>query len=929
MARKNRGQRTQSSASTAIAQSRQLTGQYREAAGDSYANEPARIGTTSNNLEGQGWYPLTRFTQQYMTLLAMYRSHWIVRKIVDAVAEDMMKDKPVLNCDLKPEAIKKFDKVMRDTATQEKMLVAVKWGRLFGGGVAVICVEGHEDLSKPLKLDDVDLNSYKGLIPLDRWSGVFPDAKMVTDFAHPREFGNPESYSCTFEGNQVVHVHHTRLLRFTGRPLPEWERQVEMYWGLSEIEVVFDELQKRDYTSWNIVSLVTRAQILAVKDETLAQSMSGASKTNEAYNRYVARMSSMSQSMNNQGLMVVGEKGGIESHQYSFGGLSDIYNAFMADIAGAAEIPMSRLYGRTTSGLGNSGEGDLQIYYDLIDTKRNREVGPAYDKLLPIIAMSTFGKVPEDFDYTLPPSRTMSSKELNENTKDTAKAILDLYTGDLLTKQEARMELKQSGDSSGMFSNITDEALAETPDEYASEAGGGELDGMMGEGEEDAPEPPAGKQAPGKQKAAKDADPDFKETDHPRDKGGKFTAGAGAAGGGSSSTSSGSNGASSSGETKLSPNLQSIAKTFKESPVFMQSYNTAGKFVLHLTDKGGFTKQEIADLASTVYGTKTNVASVNWYLNKAKKSTPEGKKAEAAKQAGIKTNDAAIKAAETAPMKPEQVTEQLIQIEKKDWKSYYVHAKDDSNKTTYLKVTAPAELVSDTHFVNKMLASQGLKVFLKSPWDSSKPTPPNVKEFSPDVAEVTKLKDDALKAAQEEAEKKAAASKAAAEAKKPVTETEEELPLAVQQSIKHYTNGSYKTLNSCLRKGQPLEASQAKLAADLDKVIRKSKLTKDMVLYRGMDHPEAILGPNPKVGMVILDNGFISTAKVKDSSFGGALKMKISVKAGTHAIDVQSLSLHPGEAEVLLPRGAMFKILGISAAYGSKEVEVEYLNPYS
>lgn len=450
------------------------------AATDSYSNQPSRIGSNSGNIASQGSYPLTRFTQQYMTLLAMYRSHWIVRKVVDVLAEDMLKDAPKLSCDLPPEQIAKFDKVLRDTGTMDKLTMALKWGRLFGGGVAVICIEGHDDLMEPLQVEDVDLGSYRGLIALDRWAGVFPDAKLVTDMNYPKDFGLPESYTCTMN-SAVVQVHHTRLIRFTGRPLPEWERQVEMYWGLSEVEIIFDELQKRDYASWNIISLLTRAQIMSVKDDQLAQSMSGAGKSNQAFNQYLDRMDAMAQSMNNQGLLVVGKDGGIESTTYSFGGLADLYNTFMMDVAGAAEIPVSRLYGRSATGLGQSGEGDLQIYYDTVESKRTREIRPAMDQLLPVIAMSTFGKVPDDFDYTFPPTRTMNNKERSELAKSTTDAIIAAYQADLVTKQEARMELAQASDENDMFSNITDEAIATTPNTYASEAGGGELSLPEGE----------------------------------------------------------------------------------------------------------------------------------------------------------------------------------------------------------------------------------------------------------------------------------------------------------------------------------------------------------------------------------------------------------------------------------------------------------------
>jgi hypothetical protein len=50
------------------------------------------------------------------------------------------------------------------------------------------------------------------------------------------------------------------------------------------------------------------------------------------------------------------------------------------------------------------------------------------------------------------------------------------YQADLITKQQAVKELKQHSDESGVFSNITDEDVENTPPTFASEAGMGELD---------------------------------------------------------------------------------------------------------------------------------------------------------------------------------------------------------------------------------------------------------------------------------------------------------------------------------------------------------------------------------------------------------------------------------------------------------------------
>ena len=443
------------------------------AATDSYRNVPARLGDGTPNQTESGDYPMIRRSFDFMLFLSLYRGSWIVRKVVDGVAEDMLKDFPVLNSQITPKDVKRFDKTVKDTGTLEAMRSALKWGRLFGGGVGLICIKGVKDLSEPLIVDEIEPDSYRGLIALDRWSGVTPGSELISDLDNPKEFGLPMYYQCTTDAG-TVKVHHSRVLRFAGRELPKWEAQCDQYWGLGEPEILFDELKKNDYASWNIISLLTRAQIMSVTDADLASKMSGLGSTNKAYEQYVARMEVMSQAMNNQGLMVLGKDGVLHSNTYSFGGVADVWERCQLSLAAASGIPFEILFGRQ-SGLGSNGESGLQVYYDSIEQKRSRELGPQVQKLMPVVCMSALGEVPDDLDYTWPPVRTMSNKDRAELADKTSTAIATLYNADLLTKKEARMEQKQASDANGLCSNITDEAIAATPDKFASELGGADM----------------------------------------------------------------------------------------------------------------------------------------------------------------------------------------------------------------------------------------------------------------------------------------------------------------------------------------------------------------------------------------------------------------------------------------------------------------------
>ena len=434
---------------------------------DAFTNALARMGAgTPSLLEGTA-YPLTRLTRNYMLMQSLYRSNWIARKIIDCMAEDMMKNGYSLTSGVTPKQIGKFSKALRKTQTNAALLRALKWGRLFGGSAALMIIKGHEGiLNRPLDYEDVELDSFRGLLVFDRWSGIYPGSKMVDDVENCADFGLPEFYQITTQNpTRTFQVHASRILRFIGRDLPNWEKQVEQQWGISEYEVIYEELRKRDNTSWNIANLIFRANILAYKQPDLAQMLAGAGSSGMATQRLMAALQLQNQLISNQSMLILPEKGGLETHQYSFPGINDVYQSFMLDICGATEYPFSRLFGRTPTGLSQSNEGDEYLYHGLLSSKQERELSPQIDKLLPVIAMSTFGDVPEDLDYRWLPTRTLTNKEMAELATGTTTNVTGLFNAGIITQQLALQELKQDSDVTGFGTNITDEMIEEADDQ--------------------------------------------------------------------------------------------------------------------------------------------------------------------------------------------------------------------------------------------------------------------------------------------------------------------------------------------------------------------------------------------------------------------------------------------------------------------------------
>ena len=78
-------------------------------------------------------------------------------------------------------------------------------------------------LDKPLEIETVLSGSFSGLYIFDRWCGIVPQMELVSDMSDP-DFNLPQFYMVNdAEGKIIARVHHSRVVRFTGRELPYLE----------------------------------------------------------------------------------------------------------------------------------------------------------------------------------------------------------------------------------------------------------------------------------------------------------------------------------------------------------------------------------------------------------------------------------------------------------------------------------------------------------------------------------------------------------------------------------------------------------------------------------------------------------------------------------------------------------------------------------
>lgn len=442
---------------------------------DSFQNLKARLGVGADNLISGGQYALNPVTRNRIQLEFAYRGSWIVRAACDIMAEDMTREGFIFEKGLTPEQSAKLQSDITGLGVLNSLADAIRWGRLYGGAVAYMMIDGHkgEDPLDPLKLTK---DQFKGLLVMDRHQLLPLSGETITEPGP--DFGKPKMYqvvaynwaNASLSGQKI---HHSRLLRFEGDPLPYWQRLAEMGWGASVLEALWDRLMMFDSTTLGAGQMVYRAHLRVVMIEGLRAAIASAGKALEGVQ---AQLDFMRASQTLEGLTVIDAKDKFEAQTFTFTGLSDMILQAGQQLSGALQIPLVRLFGQSPTGLNSSGESDLRTYYDGISTKQTKHKREM-SKLIAVMHVSSVGIPPaDDFDFDFKPLYELSEKEKAEVAVQTVAAVREAYEADLVPAHVAMRELRQSADVTGIFTNITDDEINEAKLNPPAPPG---LDGVM------------------------------------------------------------------------------------------------------------------------------------------------------------------------------------------------------------------------------------------------------------------------------------------------------------------------------------------------------------------------------------------------------------------------------------------------------------------
>lgn len=413
-------------------------------ASDGLLNVVSGLGGGKDKRSFSVWSQPRRLDRQ--ELENMYRGSWLGKRIVNSIAEDMTADGWRFSFDGESEEMSQtVQKAEKKFSLYAKITEALKWGRLYGGGVIVIGTKDSAHMTEPLDVESLGEGSLRYLHVLDRWR-IAPVGVICKDL-DSKWFGLPEIYQIA---ESSVQVHCSRVIRFGGEKLPYFPWVANSYWDDSVLQHVMDSVMNYDASTQSVASMLFEANVDVISGVGISQLLS--EKDGEAKLTKRFGIAAMMKSFTHTLLLDSTET--YEKKSNNFSGLAQIIQQFTVDVCGASDIPATRLWGQSPAGLNPTGEGEMQNYKKMLGSKQESDLREPLEYLYEIVARSE-GFYDEDMELIFLPLTKLSTKD--QATVDYQNAQRDdIYMkAGVVPEHVVAKDLKENG----TYKNLSDDDI--------------------------------------------------------------------------------------------------------------------------------------------------------------------------------------------------------------------------------------------------------------------------------------------------------------------------------------------------------------------------------------------------------------------------------------------------------------------------------------
>ena len=295
----------------------------------------------------------------YRQLADIYRFDGVGKNICDCVAKDGTAPGFEIDGDTGGEMFK----IVNKTGLRKAYRNASKWTRAFGGAVVV------KKIADGRKLQE---ESGKGLIV---GFNVYPCSVVsvkMEDFDKDQSsvyYGEPIWYTITMFNGESVRVHRSRCEVFYGEEVPfakgnEEISQTIRLFGDSALVPVMKRLNKLGVSEEGIADLMSEVNIAFYKLNGLDSKLSAKDGMDIVRRRFQAIEEGKSMCR----AVIADTTEDFSIVNSNLGGVPETVYRQMQMLVAAAELPMSKIFGESSSGLSTTGEGNRKMYDKKVET---------------------------------------------------------------------------------------------------------------------------------------------------------------------------------------------------------------------------------------------------------------------------------------------------------------------------------------------------------------------------------------------------------------------------------------------------------------------------------------------------------------------------------------------------------------------------------
>lgn len=364
---------------------------------DGWYNIVSGLGTSRDKITKSvvQWQQTDRVTAD-----ALFAADEMGNKIAKIIPHDGTREGVTWNMDADSdqEAVVKFiETEFRRLGVWSTLAWSWTLGRVYGGSLVFLNVDDGRSFDKPLRIERV--KSIKSLLVIDRWSMTVTN-EIIDDLSSPF-FGTPEFYYYNTSADigttsETIKIHHTRMLRFDGSPLPSRLYKRNQYWHDSIYGYLSTAIRNYAIVNDAVASVISEFNQPVYRIEGLSEAI--AQDQDELVYKKLKTVDMMRSTVR---AIVLDKEDEFQNVSTNVSGAGDLLATTTQRLVAGSDIPHTRLLGNSPSGLGATGEAELTNYYDSVKSMQELFLRKPLEVLTDLIFAQSSNNVakPEDLTF--------------------------------------------------------------------------------------------------------------------------------------------------------------------------------------------------------------------------------------------------------------------------------------------------------------------------------------------------------------------------------------------------------------------------------------------------------------------------------------------------------------------------------------------------